>query len=205
MMTEEKDFDLESIIFAKDPHDKIIIINKQELKNYHRLDNAFVFQLLFKLEDDDRFGDFPMEHTNGHINLFKNLDIYSQDWSLLISFLKNGFTPYHHQMNQQAIENVENLNCLCNKLGGIDSFDHYYADFYQKINARIEEDKDYNPQSPEEDTDDKYNWTLLDSNHQGNQNNFQHFMSTVINGKWSAHKTFAHLSYMYVWYRQDKN
>lgn len=43
MMTEEKDFDLESIIFAKDPHDKIIIINKQELKNYHRLDNAFVF------------------------------------------------------------------------------------------------------------------------------------------------------------------
>lgn len=195
----------ESIILAKDPHDKTIIINKQELRSYHRLENAVVFKLLFKLEDDDRFGDFPMENTNGHINLFKNLDIHSQDWYLLISFLKSGFTPYHHQLNQQAIENVENLNCLCNKLGGIDTFDHYYADFYQKINAKTQEDKDYNPQSPEEDTDDKYNWTLLDSNHQGNQNNFQHFMSTVVKGKWSAHKTFPYLSYMYVWYRQAKN
>lgn len=70
----------ESILLAKDPHDKMIIINKQELRSYHRLENAVVFKLLFKLEDDDRFGDFPMENTNGHINLFKNLDIHSQDW-----------------------------------------------------------------------------------------------------------------------------
>ena len=195
----------ESILFSKDPDDKMIIINKQELKNYHRLENAVVFKLLFKLEDDDRFGNFPMEHTNGDINLFKNMDIYSQDWYLLISFLKSGFTPYHHQMNQQAIENVENLNCLCNKLGGIESFDHYYADFNQRINGKTQEDKDYNPQSPEEDTDNKYNWTLLDSDHQGNQNNFQYLMSILIKEKWSAHKAFSHLSYMYVWYRQAKN
>ncbi len=204
-MTKEKDFERESILLAKDPHDKIIIINKQELRSYHRLENAVVFKLLFKLEDDDRFGDFPMENKNGHINLFKNLDIYSQDWYLLISFLKTGFIPYHHQMNQQAIECVENLNCLCNKLGGIDTFDQYYADFYQKINVKTQKDKDYNPQSPEEDTDDKYNWTLLDSNHQGNQNNFGNFMSAVTKGNWSAHKTFPYLSYMYVWYRQAKD
>ena len=41
-------------------------------------------------------------------------------------------------MNQQAIECVENLNCLCNKLGGIDTFDQYYADFYQKINVKTQ-------------------------------------------------------------------
>ena len=70
----------ESILFSKDPDDKMIIINKQELKNYHRLENAVVYKLLVKLEDDDRFGNFPMEHTNGDINLFKNMDIYSQDW-----------------------------------------------------------------------------------------------------------------------------
>lgn len=194
-----------TILFAKDPNDKIIIINKHELKNYHRLENAVVFRMLFKLDEDDRFGDFPMEHTDGYINLFKSLDIYSQDWSLLISFLKTGFIPYQHQMNQQAIDNVENLNCLCNKLGGVDSFDEYYTDFYQKINARIQEDKNYNPQSPEEDTHDKYNWTLLDSNHQGNQNNFRNFILNVVKEKWSAHKSFPHLSYIYVWYRQLKN
>ena len=47
-MTKEKDFERESILLAKDPHDKIIIINKQELRSYHRLENAVVFKLLFK-------------------------------------------------------------------------------------------------------------------------------------------------------------
>ena len=204
-MTEKRNLNDKSIILGKDPDDKIIIINKRELQHYHRLDNAIVFRMLFKLDDDGRFGDFPMENTNGYINLFKNFDIYNKDWCLLISFLKTGFTPYYYQMNQQAIDNIEDLNCLCNKLGGIDSFDKYYSDFYQNVNIKTQQDKDYNPQSPEEDTKDKFKWIILDSNHQNNQNNFRNFMSNAITENWTAHKTFSHLSYVYVWYRQAKN
>lgn len=192
----------ESIIFAKDPDDKIIIINKNELINYNRLDNAVVFKLLFKLEDDNRFGDFPMESTDGYINIFKKFNIYSKEWFLLISFLKNGFVPYDQQKNEFFIHNLEIVNNLCNKLGGIESFDNYYKEFYR---TKLQDDNEYNPQSPEEDIKDKYLWTLIDNDHQGDINNFTNILSNTIVKRWSAHKTFSNLDYFYVWYRLKKD
>ena len=195
----------DSIMYGKDLSGETILINKDELNKYQRLENADVFKLLFKLNDDDRFGNFPMEHTDGYVDIFKNFDISSKDWYLLISFLKTGFTPYHQQLNEKAIENVEILNCLCNKLGGIESFDNYYKEFYQRIIDKNTEDNTYNPQCPDEDIKDKYNWMVIDSQHRDNNNFISLLHTSYQQEKWSAHKTFTHLSFVYVWYRQFKN
>jgi len=189
------------LIIGKDNNNNIIIIDKDKLKSLERLDNADVFKLLFKLNDDDhRFGDFSMDSTDGYVNIFKNFDISSEDWYLLISFLKYGFTPHYSQLDKESINTVENLNNVCNKLGGIPSFDIYYRDFYDKIYNNKKENDIYNPQSPEEDTKKIYKWVLLDNNHQGNRNNFSFFISTN-SSEWSAHKTFNNGIYLFVWYR----
>lgn len=196
----------DSIIFGKDSSGEIILINRDELKGYSRLENADVFKLLFKLDNDDRFGNFSMENSDGYVDIFKNFDISSREWHMLISFLKTGFTPFCQQLDKKAIENVETLNCLCNKLGGIESFDKYYQEFYHQIKNKNTEDEIYNPQCPEEDIRDKYNWIIIDSNHhQNSNNNFISFLNTSYErGEWSAHKTFTHLSYIYVWFRKLK-
>tara|TARA_B100000524_G_scaffold293631_1_gene168373 strand:+ start:948 stop:1541 length:594 start_codon:yes stop_codon:yes gene_type:complete len=189
------------IIKATDPDNKIIIIDIQELKSFKRLENADVFKLLFGIHEESKFGNFQMDQTDDYINLFKDFNILQKDWLLFISFIKNGHIPYHLN-NNKTISEIENLNNTCNKLGGIDDFDVYYRDFYNKMNTNIQDKDLYNPQCPEDDTNNEYNWVLIDNTHPFNFINF--IKDHKAENGWSAHKTFTENNIVLVWWRNIK-
>lgn len=190
-----------NIIKGKDNNNKIIIINLDELKNYERLKDANVFRLLFGISDNSKFGSFDMEQTEGYVNLFKDFDISLNDWLLFISFIKNGFLP-NYLDNKEKIVNIEKLNDICNKLGGINEFDKFYKDFYDNQLIEMKNLNLYNPQSPNEDIQNIYNWAIIDSANPMNYSNFA-FSHKAEDG-WSAHNTFLSGSYQYTWWRKLK-
>jgi hypothetical protein len=189
------------IIKGIDSYNKIIIINLNQLKNYEFLKDARVFKLLFGICEDSKFGNFEMEKTDGYINLFRDFDITLDDWLLFISFIKNGFIP-HHLDQKIAILKIERLNNICNKFGGINSFDEYYRKFYDNLSKKMEKVNLYNPQAPEEDNENKYFWTIIDSSNQFNYSNFAEAHKPI--DGWSAHKTFSNGSFLYTWWRKLK-
>ena len=196
------------LLKAKDVDNNLILINLNDLRQYERLKDANVFKLIFNIHEDSKFGKSKLEETDGYINLFKDYSIKRIDWLLLISFLKNGYTPYFNEKkadgkcSDRAKSNVESLNDLCNVLGGINSFDEFYRNFYKQD---IEIEKIYNPQSPEEDINNLYNWTIIDNGHPYNLQNFA--CTHKEEDGWSAHKSFSKDSgkVIFIYYRKLKD
>ena len=65
------------------------------------------------------------------------MNISSNDWTTLYSFLKNGYPPYYLEHNGKSelftllLDTIENINRTNNTLGGIPSFDRFYQQFYK--------------------------------------------------------------------------
>lgn len=145
---------------------KLILINVNDFKNNKQLKNAVIFNRLFNInKKHDNWAKKSMEKDeNGNITLLQDLNISQDDWNLFMAYIKHGIPPYFYTKSytlfsqESIIKKVEKLNEICNKLGGIPTFDVFYEKF---VNSEINKKNIfYNPQSPEEDSMQKYNWTI---------------------------------------------
>jgi len=137
------------------PNNQKSIINLTFLNQSYqhgRLKNAHIFANLFGLNPNSQFKQTTEEQIT---NIFTNFNIKFKEWNLFISFLTHGFLPE----NDRNLNYLEIINELCNKFGGVPSFDQYYQQCYQQ---RKEETKNvYNPKTPDEDIKNKYDWHLV--------------------------------------------
>lgn len=153
-------------------YNKKFIVDLEMLKNSYlngRLKNQHIFARLFCLDDNTPF----KQNKEINKNIFINYDINISDWNHFITFIKHGIVPHLQSKNGEYILN--NLNELCNKLGGIYEFDVYYKKYYIKKEKKEENNNIYNPLNPEDDIKKIYDWKLINDSFEGiivNQNKF---------------------------------
>ncbi len=176
------------ILQARGSDGYLIIINLDELQNNQFLEDAYVFQLLFGINENSPFGNYPIQtDKDGHITILNELCISSKDWHLFISFIKNGFPPYYleyknnNKIKELALSVIEDLNRICTTFGSIPAFDIFYNKFYEEIDKVS---KHYNPKNPEEDSLKQYRWALTDNSYSDNIRKFE--ISHKISDGWSA-------------------
>lgn len=158
---------------AKDCVDNLILIDSYKLKKNPRLEGANVFKMLFGLSDNTPYGDYGIEvDTQGYLTILNDLNICSRDWNLLIFFLEKGKLPHYDiylktgRYETSVLNNLESINELSTKLGGIPSFDLFYENFINNDldnveKKREEKNKSYdvdNPTEPKEDKKKMYQW-----------------------------------------------
>lgn len=183
----------------------IVIINIDFLKESIITKDAEILKMLFGIKKDSNFGDFPLERDeDSNILILKKLDIESNDWYQFLSFLKNGFPPYYSKeifkdtmKRNFFIENLENINQVCNKLGGIPYFDKFYTDFYNTLNEEISSCK--NPTDPIEDVNNLFLWGLGKTTHESFSSSYNAYPSGQ---GWSITKYFTDDNEKYFWTRK---
>lgn len=133
---------MEFLIFSDDD---LFPLNKEKLKELYfngNLKGADIFAELFKLNNSAFKEEEMIKDKLGYISLCKFLNINGTDWNIFLSFIKHG------KLLEE--ENIEILNKISNKFGGIPAIDNYY-------NKIVNLDK-YNPINPKEDYKKKYIW-----------------------------------------------
>ena len=153
-----------NILLLKTQYDKIILIDKKWLLECPKIQDAYVFRELFRLNNNSPWGNYPMKQdSNGYLTLFKDLDILHKNWLSLQTFLKTGFTSFWYDKSKRK-DYLEHTNLVCNKLGGFPCFDKFYKDYYKNIELGINNDDDfeiYRPLTPEKDYKDLYLWRVI--------------------------------------------
>ena len=185
--------------------DVIVIISINFLKENIIVKDADILKMLFGIKEDHNFGNFPLERdVDSNIMILKKLDIESIDWYQFLSFLKNGFPPsYSKEVFKDLmkrnffIENLENLNQTCNKLGGIPYFDKFYNDFYNTLDVEISSCR--NPSEPSEDINNLFTWGLGKTINESFANSYHAYPS---NEGWSITKHFSDDNNKYFWTRR---
>lgn len=178
----------------------VIYINPTQLCQMDNLKNTENFQSLFS---DSNLSD---RTDKDECLLLKNLDITSTEWLEFMSFIKHGVPMYYtldifNDPNKKDIFvfNLEKLNKLCIKLGGIKKFDDFYIKFLEK-SKNIE--YSYNPQEPSKDYKKLYQWGIgFISTSYGINLTFAEY--NKMDG-WSTGKTFIKNKETYIWYKRDK-
>lgn len=133
---------MEFLIFSDN---QLYPYNKKKLIEFFlngNLKGAEIFAELFKLNNSAYKKEEMMKDKSGYITLCKFLNINGKDWNIFLTFIKHGKLPEE--------ENIEILNKISNKFGGIPAIDNYY-------NKIVNLDK-YNPINPKEDYKKKYLW-----------------------------------------------
>ena len=185
--------------------DVSVIININFLKESIITKDADILKMLFGIKENSNFGNFPLERDeDSNIILLKKLDIESNDWYQFLSFLKNGFPPFYSKevfkdlmKRNFFIENLENLNQTCNKLGGIPYFDKFYNDFYNTLDEEISSCK--NPSEPSEDINNLFLWGLGKTIHESFACSYNAYPSEQ---GWSITKYFTDDNEKYFWIRK---
>ena len=145
----------------------VVLIDLNKLKANPRLNGAKIFKMLFGISKNASFAKLPMKtDRNGYITLLVDLQINIKSWTLFQMFLDQGIVPGY--LNYRATwrdykvvtSNLETLNEICIKLGGIPSFELFYRNFYndEEVARQQEDEANYNPRIPEEDTKKKFQW-----------------------------------------------
>ena len=157
------------------------LVNINAFKNLERLKGARVFNILFGFEDHS-FTKKPLEkNQKGAITLLKHLDISYRNWILFTNFIINnrieGLEEYNKYKNEPRydclLHNLNELDKICNKLGGIPVFDKFLEDFYENDKNK----KNKNFMKPEEDLDNTYVWMLYRD--PGIPSSYQNFIRTI--------------------------
>ena len=126
-------------------------------ESYHngQLQDAHIMAKLFNLVEEITFLPSLMDiDENNCITLFRELHICWEEWSLLLSFLKEG----HLRLYQQYPDKIHKCYDLALKLGGIPKLESYY---HNLMSSPAKEElilEIYNPLNPKEDTKQMYNW-----------------------------------------------
>ena len=171
---------LELFEFAASISPKLVNINA--FKNLERLKNARVFNILFGFEDHS-FTKKPLEkNEKGSITLLKHLDITYNNWILFTNFIINnrieGLEEYRKYKDEARYNcltnNLNELDKICNKLGGIPVFDTLIENFYECDKIKPE---NQNFMKPEQDIDSSYVWMIY--NDLGGASSYTHFIRTI--------------------------
>ncbi len=141
----------------------LVLIDLYKLKNNPRLEGAEVFKMLFGISDTNPFGRFPMEKDEeGCLTILRDLQITSKQWYVFNVFLNTGSVPGYDDYKLGKVykynsvsSNIETLQEICTKLGGLPSFDVFRENFYKD---EAEEKIMFDPKNPEEDNKSKYQW-----------------------------------------------
>lgn len=158
----------EPLLKARGVHGNLILIDTNSLKYNERLEDANIFKMLLGISDNNPFGHCGIEvDENFNLTILRELRISSEDWSLLIMFLKKGKIPFYDKYKKDGEystcinSNLERLNVICDKLGGIPSFDLFYENFNKEREAAEKKRKGYdvdNPTEPKEDEKKLFQW-----------------------------------------------
>jgi len=157
--------DINTFIFADD---KIATLDMKLYQNSPNTKGADIFKTLLGLNLNSQFKSVPlMVNKAGYKTFFKDYYIDLAGWNILETFIKTGSVPFHkayriakiEKLYNIVIENIEKLNMICNIFGGIPEFDKYYDKFYTDDN--LPEQEIYNPETPEQDIQNKYTWAIL--------------------------------------------
>ena len=194
---------LELFEFATSITPKLVNINA--FKNLERLKGARVFNILFGFEDHS-FTKKPLEkNQKGAITLLKHLDITYNNWILFTNFIINnrieGLEEYKKYKDEPRYNglthNLNELDKICNKLGGIPVFDTFIEDFYESDKNK----KNKNFMKPEEDLDNTYVWMLYRDH--GIASTYQNFIQTICppSRGWSCVGRENHICY----FRRPRN
>ena len=194
---------LELFEFAASISPKLVNINA--FKNLERLKGARVFNILFGFEDHS-FTKKPLEkNAKDAITLLKNLDITYNNWILFTNFIINnrveGLEEYRKFNDEPRYNclthNLNELDKICNKLGGIPVFDKFIEDFYESDKNK----KNKNFMKPEEDLDNTYVWMLYRDH--GIASSYQNFIRTICppSSGWSCVGRENHICY----FRRPRN
>ena len=194
---------LELFEFAASISPKLVNINA--FKNLERLKGARVFNILFGFEDHS-FTKKPLEkNQKGAITLLKHLDITYNNWILFTNFIINnrieGLEEYRKYKDEPRYNglthNLNELDKICNKLGGIPVFDTFIEDFYESDKNK----KNKNFMKPEEDLDNTYVWMLYRDSSLAST--YEHFIQTICppSRGWSCVGRENHICY----FRRPRN
>ena len=182
-----------NIIFALDSANERFIINRNYFENNKMISDATVLMKLLGFHQGN-FGNFPIKRDdNGNVLIFKDLDVTKLEWFYLCQYLKNGLVSLPTLPLNDQIQLMENINWTATKLGGVPSFDKFYADFYQKLSLN---NNYYNPKCPEEDHLNKFHWRLELS--QANR------LRSFFSDQWYSTKHFRMGLTDFVWWRKEK-
>jgi len=156
------------IIRARTSNGNLVLIDLYKLKNNPRLEGAEVFKMLFGICDANSFGKFPMgKDEEGCITIIRDLQINSRQWYIFTIFLEKGIVPGYDDYKlgkdykyNEVSNNIETLQEICVKFGGLPSFDVFRENFYngeQEVKAKII------ASTPEKDINRKYQWRTVKS------------------------------------------
>ncbi len=158
----------EPLLKARGVHGNLILIDTNSLKYNQRLEGADIFKMLLGISDNNPFNDCGIEvDENFNLTILRELRVSSQDWALLMTFLKKGKIPYYDKYKKDGEystmvnADLERLNVICDKFGGIPSFDLFYENFHKEGEAAEKKRKGYdvdNPTEPKEDEKKMYQW-----------------------------------------------
>ena len=171
---------LELFEFATSITPKLVNINA--FKNLERLKDARVFNILFGFEDHS-FTKKPLEkNAKCAITLLKHLDITYNNWILFTNFIINnrieGLEEYKRYKDEPRYNglthNLNELDKICNKLGGIPVFDKFLEEFY-KEDTNLSTNTNF--MKPREDINNSYVWMIY--NDVGVASSYTHFVRTV--------------------------
>jgi hypothetical protein len=192
--------DINTFIFADD---KIATLDIKLYQNSPNTKGADIFKTLLGLNLNSQFKSVPlMVNKAGYKTIFKDYYIDLTGWNILETFIKTGSVPFHkayrigkiEKLYNIVIENIEKLNMICNIFGGIPEFDKYYDKFYTDDN--LPEQEIYNPETPEQDIQNKYTWAILIRNFAEDQRIFE--ITHTYNEGWSAsHERLTEYAYIY--------
>ena len=149
---------------------------KQSYEN-GRLQGANVLAKLLCIDENTPF---KVEEFNK--NIFKDFDISCRIWNYIIIFLKTGIMPVDNNLDILHIMEVSTI------LGGIPSIDEYYIEYKKK---ELKNKKKYNPQKPEEDDRQLYDWKIQ------KDTEFSNFQRSEIGKLYTPCKIFLKKSRMY--------
>ena len=181
-LVKETELDTPEMVSAIDKYEKILYINMTELKYNKKWYGARVFKYLFKLngaENDPWKSEGMTINEEGKLTILQDFDISILDWSQFIYFLRSKHPPFfgawmttksikknsHHEgYYNKIIQWLEDVNIVCNKLGGFPIFDKYYENFWEgnivieAFGSCIPQRQHASPQNPGEDIYDEYLW-----------------------------------------------
>ena len=133
--------------------------------------------MLFGISDSNPFGNFKMEvDENGYITILRELRICQRDWLLFNIFIDTGTVPYYDaflldkKFFSVFVANLNILQEVCAKLGGIPSFDLFYNNVYKS--KEVVKANTVEPLNPEADITGKYQWAACRTSCQTDINNF---------------------------------
>ena len=173
----------EPLLKARGVHGNLILIDTNSLKYNQRLEGADIFKMLLGISDNNPFDDCGIEvDENFNLTILRELRVSSQDWALLMTFLRKGKIPFYDKYKKDGEystcinADLERLNVVCDKLGGIPSFDLFYENFHKEGEAAEKKRKGYdvnNPTEPKEDEKNLFQWAQCTYFHPIDHQQFQ--------------------------------